>query len=289
MLICGASSGIREELAYQMADVGARIMIVARRESLLIKVKEEALKHGSPQIEYVVYDFSDVKNSSKTISKTIEVFGRLDYLIANHAAAVDGQFLAFPHFQDPDFIENIFRINTFSMIELAIKALPYLEETSGHIYVTSVMGKYPPAPQHTINIATKHALNGFFYSLQSELIFKESKVGLTVGALGIIATKELAKAFEPLDSLPSMFKGTAEECAWKITLAYIERPRTMLYPATNWLYRLMWLFNPYFHEMVIQNEVFGKDYEDSIVKSVERAKKAKELGYQQGYWMKFEV
>ena len=152
MLICGASSGIGEEVAYQMADVGARIMIVARRENLLIKVKEEALKRGSPQIEYVVYDFSDVKNSSKTISKTIEVFGRLDYLITNHAAAVDGRFLAFPHFQDPDFIENIFRINTFNMIELAIKALPYLEETSGHIDVTSVMGEYPPAPQHTINM-----------------------------------------------------------------------------------------------------------------------------------------
>ena len=287
VLICGASSGIGEEVAYQMAEVGARIMIVARRESRLIKIKEEAIKRGSPHVEYMVYDFSDVKNSSKIIRKTINVFGRLDYLIANHASMITGQFLAFPHFQDPDFIENTFRINTFSIIELALKALPYLEETSGHIYVTSSMaGEYPFSTHHTIYCATKNALNGFFYSLQSELIFKRSKVGITIGALGFITTKELVQVLDELHSVHSLFKGSVEDIARKMILAYIERPRTITYPVASWAWRFTWLLNPYFHEIVHQIGFFGKDYEESIAKSIENAKKAKEIGYQDGFKLK---
>ena len=142
-------------------------MIVSRRENRLIKVREEVLKRGSPQTEYIVYDFSDVKNSGDVMMQTIQKFGAIDYLIVNHAAVVSGAFLAFPHPQQPDCIEKVFRINTFSFIEIVLKSLPHLEQSSDHVFLTSSMaGEVSPTFQHHVYSATKHALNGFFYSLQ---------------------------------------------------------------------------------------------------------------------------
>ena len=286
VLICGASSGIGEEVVYQLAEVGARIMIVARRENRLVKVKEEALKRGSPKVEYIVYDFSDVKNVSKIVDKTINSFGRLDYLIANHASIVGGTFLAFPHLHAPEFIAKHFRINTFSIIELALKSLPHLEASSGHIFITSSLGgEVPISAQNHIYFATKHALNGFFYSLQSELIFKKSKVGLTVGAFGFIVTEDLSRLMVSIDSIPSIFKGSVSICAKNMVEAYIERQRTITYPTSNWITRLLWLLHPKFHEAVVhEGGYFHGNYEDSIQQSVDMAKKANEIGFQEGYY-----
>lgn len=38
VVICGASTGIGEELAYQYAKFGAQVLLVARREAVLRKV-----------------------------------------------------------------------------------------------------------------------------------------------------------------------------------------------------------------------------------------------------------
>ena len=283
VLLCGGSSGIGEEVVYQLAELGARIMIVSRRENRLIKVREEALKRGSPQTEYIVYDFSDVKNSGDVVMQTIQKFGTIDYLIVNHAAMVNGAFLAFPHQQQPDYIEKVFGINTFSFIEIVLKSLPYLEQSSGHIFITSSLaGEVSASYRHHLYSATKHALNGFFYSLQSELIFKKSPVGLTIGAFGLILTKDLEQIFDH-QAMPGIFKGSVVDCARGMIEAYIDRPRTMTYPISNWFLRLQWMFNPYFHEFMNKSGVVKGDYEDSIKKTIEKAKLAKDLGFQEGY------
>lgn len=41
--ITGASSGIGEELAYQLAQIGARLVLSARRENELERVKRQCL------------------------------------------------------------------------------------------------------------------------------------------------------------------------------------------------------------------------------------------------------
>ena len=47
VLICGASGGLGEQMAYRYAELGASLVLVARRESQLRKVAAEARRRGA--------------------------------------------------------------------------------------------------------------------------------------------------------------------------------------------------------------------------------------------------
>ncbi|XP_032639110.1 dehydrogenase/reductase SDR family member 7 isoform X2 [Chelonoidis abingdonii] len=77
--VTGASSGIGEELAYQLAKIGALIVLSARRENELERVKEKCLEISSlssKDILVLPLDLTD-RNSHEAATKTVlQHFGR---------------------------------------------------------------------------------------------------------------------------------------------------------------------------------------------------------------------
>lgn len=61
VVICGASTGIGEELAYQYAKLGAQLLLVARREEALKKVVARCGELGAQTASYVVADLSSLE------------------------------------------------------------------------------------------------------------------------------------------------------------------------------------------------------------------------------------
>ena len=61
VVICGASTGIGEELAYQYAKLGAQLLLVARREEELKKVVALCGELGAQTANYVVADLSSLE------------------------------------------------------------------------------------------------------------------------------------------------------------------------------------------------------------------------------------
>ena len=61
VVICGASTGIGEELAYQYAKLGAKLLLVARREEALQKVVARCEELGAQTADYVVADLSSLE------------------------------------------------------------------------------------------------------------------------------------------------------------------------------------------------------------------------------------
>lgn len=61
VVICGASTGIGEELAYQYAKLGAQLLLVARREEELKKVVARCGDLGAQTANYVVADLSSLE------------------------------------------------------------------------------------------------------------------------------------------------------------------------------------------------------------------------------------
>lgn len=61
IVICGASTGIGEELAYQYAKLGAQLLLVARREEALKKVVARCGELGARTANYVVADLSSLE------------------------------------------------------------------------------------------------------------------------------------------------------------------------------------------------------------------------------------
>jgi 11beta/17beta-hydroxysteroid dehydrogenase len=77
VVITGASTGIGEELAYQLADEGAQLVLTARRVSELKRVAENVKKRGAKVI-IVSADVAIESDCKKIIDAAITEFGRID-------------------------------------------------------------------------------------------------------------------------------------------------------------------------------------------------------------------
>ena len=76
--ITGASSGIGSELALQLCDEGANVIISARREDKLAMVKEECLKRGAEAGAKVAVVPLDMMSDDKGLEKIVaEAIGEL--------------------------------------------------------------------------------------------------------------------------------------------------------------------------------------------------------------------
>ena len=136
VLVCVASSGIGEQVARDLASLGAWVIITARREDKLEEVRRKMIAvNPEAKVGVLKCDFSDVSQSERVVGEAMKIFGRIDHLMINHGFATPGPFLATPSEQNPDTYKRTFQVNFFSFIQIALSALEHLEENSGHIIV----------------------------------------------------------------------------------------------------------------------------------------------------------
>ena len=66
IIVTGASSGIGRCLSLRLAEIGAKLIITARRESLLQTLQTEILSTGG-ECEVVVGDITDTQTHTKLV------------------------------------------------------------------------------------------------------------------------------------------------------------------------------------------------------------------------------
>jgi len=166
--ITGASSGIGEALVYAFDSRAAKIIISARRENELERVKKNCKNPGN-----IIVQPLDLENHDKieNIAQSIIIkTGKVDILINN--GGISQRSLA----KDTNIKidKRIMNINYFGTIALTKAVLPnMLQNKTGHIVViSSVTGKIG-VPLRSAYAASKHALHGFFDTLRAE-IWKEN-------------------------------------------------------------------------------------------------------------------
>jgi len=240
-------------------------------------VKKNAEVKGSPGVEIIPFDLSDTSKSAELISKALALFGGIDHVVLNHAALPTGPFLHMKNFHAPEFIEKVYRTNVFSHIQLTLAVLPHIEEKGGHVIITSSMAGENPIYFTGLYASSKHALNGFFYSLQQELLAKESKVTVTVAALGIIMTKEVQLLIE--DDLPNVAKGDLTECVESMARSFVTRQRTVTYPRLSGVLERFLHQTPFFHEIMLADP---NGYKGAQALGKKQAALSKSTGYQKG-------
>ena len=69
MLITGASTGLGEHLAYRYAELGARLVITARREHVLKEVVKHCRQVGSQDgdYHYIAADMADMAQTEMVV------------------------------------------------------------------------------------------------------------------------------------------------------------------------------------------------------------------------------
>jgi short-subunit dehydrogenase len=162
--ITGASSGIGEGLALELAKHGARLIISARREE---ELKRVAALTKLPELDLMIlpFDLKDTSNASGLTANIINKFGHIDMLVNNGGMSQRAEMEKTSIEIDRELME----VNYFSAVNLTRAVLPYMKrQKSGHIIViSSVAGKFGFYLRSGYS-AAKHALHGFFDSFRLE-------------------------------------------------------------------------------------------------------------------------
>lgn len=169
--ITGASSGIGKELAIQLANQNAKIILSARNTEQLNLLKA-SLK--SPENHLVLpLDLSNQKNFQELTQEVLDQYGEIDYLF--NSGGVSQRSEASETSLDVD--RKIMEINFFGNIALTKAVLPQMQkQKNGHIIVTSsIAGKFGFYLRSAYS-ASKHALHGFYESL----LLEEAKNNIAV-------------------------------------------------------------------------------------------------------------
>lgn len=161
--ITGASSGIGEALARAFAAEGAQLILSARRQSELERVAATCI--GARSVDVVPLDLADVGALAAKTDEVIRRVGRIDIMV--HNAGVSQRALALDTSLDVD--RRLMDINYFAVVAITKALLPHmLQIRAGRfVVISSVMGLFG-AKLRTAYSASKHALHGFFESLESE-------------------------------------------------------------------------------------------------------------------------
>uniref|UniRef100_A0A803TP46 Hydroxysteroid 11-beta dehydrogenase 1 like n=1 Tax=Anolis carolinensis TaxID=28377 RepID=A0A803TP46_ANOCA len=192
ILVTGSSMGIGEQIAYELARMGAHVMLTARREKQLQEVVQKCLDLGASSAQFVAADMSNMTEAQRVIKETKDAMGGLDHLILNHV----GKTSLFGPFQwDLEPVIKTMTVNFFSYVQLTLSARDMLRESQGSIVVVSSVAGRVPSPFSVPYVASKFALEGFYSSLRSELRLLNAELPITVAVLGYIDTgKTEAKA-----------------------------------------------------------------------------------------------
>jgi short-subunit dehydrogenase len=225
--LIGASSGIGEALATVLAAKGATLVLSARREAELERVRSTCAKRD----EHLVLPL-DMQVSTAfppAVETVLNRFGRVDHLI--HCAGMSQRGSAVETTMTVD--RQLMELNYFGPVALTKLVLPsMLARRNGHIVaVSSLLGKFG-GPLRSAYCGSKHALHGFFDALRAEV--HSHGVAVTIVCPGFIRTNASFNALRA-DGTPhgrmdeNIRQGlAADECARRMVRA-IERRRREVY------------------------------------------------------------
>ncbi len=171
VLVTGASSGVGREVAILLSKMGAKVVIVARRESELKKTI--SLMEGNIH-SYRVLDLADFDKIVETFKELVSIDGQKFDCIAHCA----GIAIPIPlRSVSMSNIEQIFSANTYSfMALLKCAAQKRLFNDGGAIVgMSSWAGVYGQAA-NSVYAASKGAMDAFMKSAAKELRIRNIRV-----------------------------------------------------------------------------------------------------------------
>jgi short-subunit dehydrogenase len=227
--ITGASSGIGEALAIELAKIGAHLILSARRKEELERVKGNCIAALQPNIRILPIDLAKANTLQLSTEAAIQLFGHIDILINN--GGISQRSLAKETKLEVD--REVMEIDYFGTIALTKYLLPhFLKRKSGHYVITSSVMGMIGTPYRSGYAAAKHALHGFFDSLRAE-VWREN-IFVTLICPGWVRTNVTFNALTGDGSkLNEMDKTTEQglspqQCAKKIIRA-IEKQKEEVY------------------------------------------------------------
>jgi short-subunit dehydrogenase len=157
VLVTGATSGIGAALAVMLAEHGATVGLVGRREQKLATVLEQCQSHV-PACRMWVADLGELDRAEALAIEAWDTFGGLDVLVNNAAIPKRRPLTQVT----ADELGEVMRVNFESPVRMTMAVLPrMLDRDRGVIVNVSSLGGRLGIQQESAYCASKFALAGW--------------------------------------------------------------------------------------------------------------------------------
>ena len=190
-LITGASSGIGEQMARQLAAVGCNLILVARRTDRLDALAREL---QSVQVDVITADLADSHSPQAVFDQVLNLQRNVHVLINNAGFGFQQPMLNIPMVEQMGMVD----VNVRSLLALTqLFATPMAERGEGWILNVASVSAWFPIP----GMATYAASKSFVLTLGRALHEEWKSAGITVTTLapGGTRTEFSGKARDSLD------------------------------------------------------------------------------------------
>lgn len=178
--VTGASSGLGRAMALQAIAAGAQVVVSARRQDALERVRAESAHPERARI--VTLDQADLDRSTAAAREALAAFGGLDVIVLN--GGISQRSLALETALKVD--QQLMTVNYLANVAMIKAILPALiAQPAASIGVVSSLVGVVGSPYRTGYAASKHALHGFFDSLRAEI---PETVSITMVCPGFVRT-----------------------------------------------------------------------------------------------------
>lgn len=169
-VVTGASSGIGEATARELASRGAAVVLAARAAERLEEL-ERSISGSGGRVLAVKTDVTDRGSVDAMVERTVAEFGSLDVLVNNAGLGLSGRVAELR----PEDVRYVFEVNTLGPLNCIQAALPRMGRGGRIINVSSVVGRRA-IPKVGAYSASKFALNALTDALRVEV----AERGITV-------------------------------------------------------------------------------------------------------------
>ena len=225
--ITGASSGIGENLAKQLAQYGAIMILSARNQQKLEDLKKTLVNADAHLV--LPLDLNQLGETTNYTDQILDKYGRLDILINN--GGVSQRASAYDTSMEVN--RQLMEVNFFGNIALAKAVLPIFrqQQFGQFLIVSSIAGKFG-FHLRSIYSASKAALVGYYESIAME----EAKNGVKVtiafpGKINTPISKSALTADGAAHGLMDRNQSTGmpvEKCVAQMLLALSKSKREVL-------------------------------------------------------------
>lgn len=161
VLVTGASSGIGEAIARDLAPRGVRLMLVARRLDRLQALADEL----GDSVACWAADVGKPEDMRSAVSAALALFGRVDVLV-NNAGVMPVSPLAAG---DTATWRRVMEVNVQGVLNGIAAVLPHMvEQGAGHVINVGSVASLVVTPGNVVYCASKHAVRAISEGLRQE-------------------------------------------------------------------------------------------------------------------------
>lgn len=219
VLVTGASSGIGEATAKEVARRGGVPVLVARREAELRRVVADIERAGGTAYAHAC-DLTDAAAVDRLVAAVVREHCGVDMLVNNAGRSIRRSLaLSWDRVHD---VERTMAINYVAPVRLMLGLLPHMvDQQFGHVVNVVTWGVQVKAPKFAAYIASKTALDSFSRIAGRELY--GDGVTFTNVRLSLVRTDMIG----PTDVYRRTPALTPERAARVVVRALEERPVTV--------------------------------------------------------------